>query len=93
MLLEAEARVREVLERNPLVVCGWMFGSTLSGRRRADSDLDIGVLTTRKLTWQEYAELQQDLVQAVDSDAVDLVLSGNPPALPGDPNSLTYPGV
>ena len=74
MLLEAEAGIREVLNRQALVVCAWLFGSTVSGRRRADSDLDIGVLTGRKPTWQEYAELQQDLVQAAGSDAVDLVV-------------------
>lgn len=74
MLPEAEARIREVLNRHTLVVCAWLFGSTLSDRRRADSDLDIGVLTGRKPTWQEYSELQQDLVQAAGSDAVDLVM-------------------
>ena len=74
MPLEFEASIREVLDRQPFVVCAWLFGSTLSGRRRAESDLDIGILTGHKPTWQEYAELQQDLVQATGSDAVDLVV-------------------
>ena len=71
---EAEANIREVLNRHPMVVCAWLFGSTASGRNRADSDIDIGVLTSRKPTWREYAEIQQDLVQAAGTDAVDLVV-------------------
>jgi len=74
MLQATETSIREVLAGHTMVLCAWLFGSTASGRQRADSDLDIGVLTSRKPTWQEYAELQQDLVQVVGSDAVDLVV-------------------
>lgn len=66
--------VRQVLLDSPLVQSAWLFGSTSTGRARPDSDIDIGILTSRRPHWTEYADLQQDLVQAAGTDAIDLTV-------------------
>lgn len=78
----AEEPLRSVLQKCSLVESAWLFGSSLTGRTRPDSDIDLGILVTRPLHWTEYADLQQDLAQAAATDSIDLtVLNDTGPIL------------
>lgn len=68
----AEEKVFQVLAASPLVRSAWLFGSQASGRSRSDSDIDLGIVTSRPLHWTEYADLHQELVGAARTDAIDL---------------------
>ena len=68
------SRLKEVFESYPQVVAAWLFGSASKGKRRPDSDIDIGVLFEKKPTLDEWLDLHADLQDALHSDAVDLVI-------------------
>lgn len=51
------------------------FGSTVTGRARPDSDIDIGVLCERELTLDERGQIVVDLARrhGLPEDRIDLV--------------------
>jgi predicted nucleotidyltransferase len=60
------------------------FGSTVSGRARADSDVDLAVLASRELSLEDQERVVIDLArrQEFREDAIDLVdLRAAPPLL------------
>lgn len=72
-MLKLEEAVK-VLAAHPAVTSAWHFGSSQHGRARADSDIDVALLTTRDLTLEERVRLQIDLEDALEHDRVDVVL-------------------
>ena len=67
-----DSRISSVLERFPKVNSAWLFGSQISGRARPDSDIDLGLLVTERLTVAELLELQDQLMAATNKDVIDL---------------------
>src|SRR5262245_22399910 len=59
------------------VIAAWGFGSAHSGRMRADSDLDFGVLFVAQPTLDTLADLRASLQQALQFDLIDLVVLNN----------------
>ncbi len=58
----------------PKVSSAWLFGSQASGRARPDSDVDIGLLVSQRLTTEELLDLQVQLMRATHNDRIDLSL-------------------
>jgi uncharacterized protein len=83
------ARAAEHLGRSPGVVAAYAFGSVPEGRAHRESDLDLAVL----LDWHAFPHrasradaqlrLLGELMQAVASNAVDLVILNDAPPLLG----------
>lgn len=64
--------IGDVLKSFPKVSSAWLFGSQASGRAGPNSDVDIGLLVTERLTTEEMLELQYLLMQATNNDKIDL---------------------
>lgn len=65
----------EILRREtPGLAAVYLFGSAASGLARADSDIDLAVLSTERLARTRVVELQQGLANALrrEVDLVDL---------------------
>lgn len=62
------------LQKWPSISLAWIFGSTASGRRRADSDIDLAVCADRKLTADELIQITSELSMDIGAeiDIVDL---------------------
>lgn len=71
---EIAARVRAVVERQPLVNAVYLFGSQAAGEARPDSDVDLGVLFFQRSTLNQRVDLELLLSDALDRrvDLVDL---------------------
>ena len=70
-------KAAQVLASVPQVIAAWGFGSAQSGRMRADSDLDLGVLFVAQPTLDTLADLRASLQQALQFDQIDLVVLNN----------------
>ena len=91
MLSYEEIRNRTVplFDRRPEVIAAYLFGSTASGHIHTESDIDLALLVDRK----EYEKLDRaepygykammiaELVEALGTDRVDLVLLHQAPPL------------
>ncbi len=78
--------VSRVLRARPEVRVGWVFGSTVTGRTRPTSDIDLAVLLSDRAARGDHLRyrlgLLADLAAALHSDAIDVViLNSAPPAL------------
>jgi predicted nucleotidyltransferase len=66
-----------VLDSELPIAAVWLHGSWATAHERADSDLDLGLLAERPLSWTErgefVAKLARVLDEARDIDAVDLL--------------------
>ena len=71
--------IAEVLKDFPKVGSAWLFGSQAFGRSGPESDVDIGLLVTEKLTTDELLELQYRLMRATSNDKIDLAMLNNAP--------------
>lgn len=74
------ARVREVLARQPGIRQALVFGSTVSGTARMESDLDIAIETAEPLSATERIRLIEALAAATGRpiDLIDLKSAGEP---------------
>ncbi len=65
-----------VLERDPRVLFAVLFGSSVDGTVRDDSDVDVGVLFSAPLSSVEFFEFYQSLVtqlpEIAELDLIDL---------------------
>jgi len=68
-----EERIATVLKAFPQVRAGWLFGSTARGRARADSDLDVAVVSTVPRAGFPLREAHTAFVEA-GIDHVDLAI-------------------
>lgn len=73
---ELVERIRGALERRPEVVDGYVFGSLARGEARAHSDVDVAVYVSDEpdASFGYAAELMADLMVAVGSNRVDVVI-------------------
>jgi len=86
---EIRNRTAPLFDRRPEVIAAYLFGSATGGHSHAESDTDIALLVDRK----EYEKLDRaepygykammiaELVKALDTDKVDLVLLHQAPPL------------
>ena len=61
-----------VLEGFPEIVVASLYGSSLQERMRPSSDIDIGVASTKALTFEKWSEVRLELCRALKKE-VDLV--------------------
>ena len=62
-----------ILAATPKVVAAWAFGSAQAGQVRKGGDLDIAVLVTAQLSFEELTDLVGALQTVFHFEAVDLV--------------------
>src|SRR5215471_4119836 len=67
-------KARTVFAPVPQIISAWGFGSAQAGVMRPGSDLDIGVLFAAPPALDRLADLRADLQQALQCEAVDLVV-------------------
>ncbi len=74
------ARIKQVLDRHPMIRLAVLFGSLAKGEAGRDSDLDLAVDGGRPLDPHEKLHLIAELAEAVGRpvDLVDLVSVGEP---------------
>ncbi len=77
---EIDAQLREVFALFPMVALVILFGSVVSGRVRAESDLDIAVSTDHMLTTEEKISIINALAERIGRsvDLVDLKVVAEP---------------
>lgn len=71
--------VREVLDRHPEVVFGYLFGSTARGDGGQDSDVDVAVYLDHPAGLMEAARIEQDLTDRLGSRAADVLILNDAP--------------
>lgn len=79
--LDAEKRLIEVLKRGGTVQVAYLFGSGAQGRLRFESDVDVGVASTRgPLSPDEIRRIGQEIAVLTGrpADVVDLVCASAP---------------
>jgi predicted nucleotidyltransferase len=89
--MEIEERLRACFERPSGlgVVSAYLFGSRAAGRAHRESDVDVGVLLdrgrhpTREERFEARVRLGTDLIDALDSNDVDVVILNDAPPLLG----------
>lgn len=78
-------RLRDRLDAHPEVLEAYLFGSRARGREAAHSDVDVAVyvdpVRVPESTFGYAATLTAELVKALGSDAVDLVVLNHAPPL------------
>lgn len=80
--MDAEGRIRDELQADPLVAFALLFGSRASGRPRADSDWDIGVGFDPSTTAQQRFQRRLQLTAALEPEIrVDLVVLDDAPPI------------
>lgn len=73
-------RIVDILQQHADVEAAWLFGSMGRGEARADSDLDVAVLSEKPLDAQQRKTLIEQLAQCVGRpvDLVDLQATQGP---------------
>lgn len=66
------SKTRAVLEDFPEIDLACLYGSSLHGRMRLSSDIDIGVASTEDLSFEKWLEIRTRLCRALKKE-VDLV--------------------
>jgi type I restriction enzyme S subunit len=65
--------VKEILEKNVLEYDVYAFGSRVTGKARAYSDLDLAVMTEQPLSLGKYASLRDDFSESDLPWKVDII--------------------
>jgi len=89
--METVERLRACFEDRPLpgIISAYLFGSHAAGRPHRESDVDVGVLldreryATRKERFDVRVRLGSELIDALDTNDVDVVVLNDAPPLLG----------
>ncbi len=65
-------RIHSVLNDYPEIVLASLYGSSLHGRMRQSSDIDIGIASTEELSFEKWSEIHIQLCRTLKKE-VDLV--------------------
>ncbi len=72
--------IRRILEKDPRIVLGYMFGSVTKGESGPLSDIDVGVLLTTGFDRRKaHGDLMDSLCRTLRTDHVDLILMNDSP--------------
>ena len=66
------SQILSVLNNYPEIVIASLYGSSLQGRMRLSSDIDIGIASTEALSFEKWLEIRTRLCKALKKE-VDLV--------------------
>lgn len=82
--MDAEQRIRGVLEDRPEVVFATLFGSRATGRARPDSDWDLAVFVDESLDAAARFDLRRQIAAALEPAVeVDIVVLNDAPPMLG----------
>ncbi|OQB51047.1 MAG: Nucleotidyltransferase domain protein [Deltaproteobacteria bacterium ADurb.Bin151] len=69
-----------IFKRKRWLAAAYLFGSTVTGRKRPGSDLDLAIITKKTISGRERLKMETDLAGRLGRD-VDLVVFGQASAL------------